>query len=139
MAQRQEAAVVTCGMLTLATNPAKVLLPWDGGIVRRVRIYISAGHAGLTGIALGYGGTPIIPRFSGGYYSGDDREVVMDYDDNVPNVPWSAFMCNLDQVTHAWEVNFELDDAPNTTPAIAPTVITPADILAAGTTAMSGV
>jgi len=111
----------------------------DGGTIRKIRIVIPAGHAGLTGIALGYGGNAIVPRSTGAFYSGDDRIVDIDFTDNVPDVPWSAFLYNLDTLnTHSWEVDFDLDDSSNDLTATAPAVISPAAIVAAGTAAMGG-
>jgi len=139
MAERQEATIVTCLPSVQPTNPTKSVVLVDGGTIRKIRIVIPAGHAGLTGIALGYGGNAVVPRSTGAYYQGDDRIIELDFTDNVPDVPWQAFMYNLDTLNaHSWEVDFDLDDSANDLTATAQAVISPAAIVAAGTEAMSG-
>lgn len=108
-------------------------MPWQGGTVRRIVIVIPDGHAGLTGIALGYGHNAVIPRTGRNYYSGNDRVVQFDYADTNSGVAWSAFLCNLDLQAHAWEVDFELDETPDAGGISSPSFIAPADILAAVT------
>lgn len=138
MPTRFEQASVTCAANVVATAPTQVPLGFAGGIVRVIRIVIPDGHAGLTGIALGYGGNAVVPFGVAAFYSGNDREVILHYTDNVPGVSWAAFLCNLDSQPHSWEVDFDLDDigAQNSTPAIAP--VSSSDIIAAGTAAMNG-
>lgn len=115
-----------------------VPLGFDGGMLRVIRILIPAGHAGLTGIALGYGSNPTVPFGRFAYYSGDDREVIIAYSDRQPGVTWAAFVCNNDLIDHQWEVDMDFDDsdATNATSSIAP--LSSANILAAGEAAMLG-
>jgi hypothetical protein len=138
MPERQESAVVSCPPNTPPTNPIKVPLGFGGGILRVIRIVIPTGHAGLTGIALGYGGNPTIPFGRFAYYSGDDREIDIRYSDRQPGVQWAAFLCSNDQViTHAWEVDMDFDDTDgNVAPLITP--ILSSDIVTAGADAMAG-
>jgi hypothetical protein len=133
-----ESTVVTCGPLVPTTNPTIIPLGFDGGLVRVIRIIIPDGHAGLTGIALGYGGNNVLPTTRVGYYSGDGREIVFDYIDQQQGVTWQAFLCNGDTQAHSWEVNFDLDTISDTpTPSVL-TPLTPNAILAAGTAALAG-
>jgi hypothetical protein len=136
MPTRQNAAVVACGANRPSTNQLQVPLNFPGGYLRIIRIVIPAGHAGLTGIALGYGGNPTIPFGNQQFYFGDDREIIIDYTDNVPGVNWSAFVFNTDDLNHSWEVDMDFDEigASNATSSIVP--VSPTDILAAGTAAM---
>lgn len=138
MTTRQESTVVTCDASVVTTNPTMVQLPFPGGILHVVRIVIPDGHAGLTGIALGFGNTPIIPITPGQFYSGNDRIVTIDYVDNVPGTNWQAFMCNLDTIPHSWEVDMDFDevDVTNTSSLISP--VSGTAIIAAGTAAMNG-
>lgn len=138
MPTRFESAVVTCPVTRPITNPIVVPLGFQGGVLQRIRILIPAGHAGLTGIALGYGGNPTVPNGVDAYYSGDDREIVLDYIDNVQGVSWSAFVCNLDGIGHSWEVDMEFNEVnvTNATTTIAP--LSPADIINAGVVPSSG-
>lgn len=138
MPTRQEATIVSCGPVRPQTNALQVPLGFPGGVLRIIRIVIPAGHAGLTGISLGYGGNPTIPLGNQSFYFGDDREIIIDYTDNVPGVNWSAFVFNTDALTHRWEVDMDFDetDVTNATTTIAP--VSTADILAAGTAAMNG-
>jgi hypothetical protein len=107
-------------------------------VVRVVRIVIPDGHSGLTGIALGYGNNNVLPSGNQAFYSGNDRNIVLDYIDGQQGVAWQAIVCNLDTIAHAWEVNFDgdtlSDNAP--TPVIVP--LTPAAIIAAGTPTTTG-
>lgn len=132
MPTRFESATPSCPVTRPVTNPIIVPLGFPGGILRKIRIYIPAGHAGLTGISLGYGNNPTVPSGVNAYYSGDNREIILDYVDNVPGVNWSAFVCNLDGIGHVWEVDFDFDetDVSNATTTIAP--LSPATILNAG-------
>lgn len=138
MPTRFEQATVTCGAGVVATAPTQVQFPFAGGILRVIRIVIPDGHAGLTGIALGYGGNAVVPFGNAAFYSGNDREIVLDYNDKVPGVQWAAFVCNLDLQSHSWEVDMDFDDigATNSTASIAP--IAASTIVAAGTAAMNG-
>jgi hypothetical protein len=138
MPTRQEAAVVTCAVSVVPTNPTIVPLGFDGGILRVIRIVIPDGHAGLTGIALGYGGNPTIPFSLQAYYSGNDREVIIAYTDNVPGVSWSAFLCNGDLQVHSWEVDMDFDEINVTNASTLVGPVTSDAIIAAGTTAMNG-
>lgn len=99
--------------------------------MQRIHILIPAGHAGLTGISLGYGTNPTVPNGVNAFYSGDNREIILDYVDNVPGVNWSAFVCNIDLIPHSWEVDMEFNEinVSNATTTIAP--LSPATILGA--------
>jgi hypothetical protein len=138
MPTRFESIVVTCLPSVQPTAFRTVPFPFDGGTLRKVRILIPAGHAGLTGIALGYGGNNVIPLGTGAFYFGDDREIVLDYTDNVPGVSWAAFVFNTDSLQHSWEVDMDFDDADATNSGAVITPVSSAAILAAGTAAMNG-
>jgi hypothetical protein len=135
---RQNAAVVACSANRAATNRLQVPLGFPGGILRIIRIVIPAGHAGLTGIALGYGGNNVVPVGTQQYYFGDDREIIIDYTDNVPGVSWGAFVFNTDDLNHSWEVDMDFDEVGATNVGATITPVSTADILAAGVNAMSG-
>lgn len=136
MPTRFESAVVSCPASVGAGNPTEVVLPFQGGILRHFEIVIPAGHAGLTGISLGYGHRGVIPFGVLAYYSGDDDIIRLDYTDTVPGVAWSAFLCNGDLQAHVWEVRMAFDEVSGGAPA--PSVpIAPADIITAGTQAMA--
>lgn len=138
MPTRSESAVVTCAPSVAPNNPTEVVLPFQGGILKHFEIVIPPGHSGLTGISLGYGHRGVIPYGVLAYYSGDDDVIRRDYNDQVPGVAWSAFLCNNDLESHVWEVRMDFDEVDNVAPSVA-TPIAPADILAAGTQAMSEV
>lgn len=110
MPQRLEINDVTAFAQTSADTPGVVNLGWPGGIVRRITVVIPDGHAGLTGIALGYGGAPVVPYTQPAYISGNDEIYHLEWLDRVPGVPWQAFVCNNDIQTHTFEVRFELDE-----------------------------
>jgi hypothetical protein len=101
-------------------------------------IVIPPGHAGLTGIAFGFGHQPIIPFTPGSYFSGDDDVIRRVYKDKNAGVPWSAFVCNEDLQLHVWEVRFDYNELPTGTTSSNPATVTADDILAAGVDAMTG-
>lgn len=138
MPTRFESAVITCAASVSPSAPTEVPLGFAGGILRHWEIIITPGHAGLTGISLGYGHRGVIPYGVLAYYSGDDDRIERDHHDTVPGAPWSAFVCNNDLQSHVWEVRFDYDEL-NTGPQSS-LVVTPTaeQILAAGASAMSG-
>lgn len=107
---RLECAIVTCPANTAVTAPLESQFTFPTGIVRHVWIVIPAGHAGLTGIALGYGHTPVVPYSNGGFVSGDDEVLDFDWRDRVPGARWAAFMVNVDAIAHTWQVRFGMDE-----------------------------
>jgi hypothetical protein len=71
---------------------------------------IPDGHAGLTGISFGFGHTPVVPVTVGAFVSGNDEVYRMDLTGYIVGPAWSAFVCNLDSIDHAFQVRFELDE-----------------------------
>jgi hypothetical protein len=102
------------------------------GIPRRVTILIPPGHALLTGIALGYGHTPLLPDNQPGFFEGDDERLVFDLDNYVNGPVWSAFVYNLDYLAHGWQVRFELDEFRTGQPVTPTTALAVQDIIKAG-------
>ncbi len=138
MPTRFESNVVVCLANRAQTNALNVPLGFAGGIVRKIRIVIPAGHAGLTGVSLGYGGNPTVPRGTNAFYFGDDREIILDYTDTVPGVSWSAFVFNTDSLQHSWEIDMDFDEIGVSNQSASITPIAPATIIAAGTTPTNG-
>ena len=138
MPSRFEAPIVTCPASVLHTAPQTIALPFNGGLVRKIGIVIPAGHSGVTGIALGFGNQPIMPLTVGTFYSGDDDDLKFDYTDNNPGVSWQAFVYNEDLQPHSWQVRFDLDEVADRAPPIVVSPIAPADIVAAGNSALAG-
>lgn len=138
MATRLEVADVTCPASTAATAPQEVALGFPGGILRRLTIVIPDGHAGLTGIALGYAHNPTMPASKGAFISGNDEVLHYDYVDQQPGVAWSAFLCNLDTQPHTWEVRFELDEVSAPAPSVSNTPIPVTDLEAATAALLAG-
>lgn len=138
MPDRVETFDVTCAASVPPANAVEVPFAYAPGIPRRVTIVIPDGHAGLTGIALGYGHQPVLPRTSGRFISSNDEHISFDLT-NYPGGPlWSAFVCNNDTQSHVWEVILELDEIPEPTPADITAPLPVSSILAAGTTALQG-
>lgn len=91
-------------------NPT-VALSVGAGIwqVVKVSVVIPAGHAGLTGIQLWYGGGAVIP-FNSGWFSGDDDVIPLELSDAFPpGVPWSVAMINSDVIAHAFQTRWEMN------------------------------
>lgn len=106
-------SVTEANAIEVATVPAGLYA------VTAVSIWIPDGHAGLTGIALGYGHNPVIPM-AGDFLSANDEVFNFTLGDDYPNgVAWSVFVCNLDLQSHSWQTRWTLDIAPvtSTTPA----------------------
>jgi hypothetical protein len=135
---RVETFDVTCAASVAAADAVEVPFVYDPGIPRRVTIIIPDGHAGLTGIALGYGHQAIIPRTVGRFISSNDEHVAFDLT-NYPGGPiWSAFVCNNDTQAHVWEIILELDEIPESTPADIVAPLPVSSIVDAGTLALQG-
>jgi|SRR5690348_1440066 len=76
--------------------------------VSKVTIVIPAGHAGLTGIQLWYGGGPAIP-YDSGWFSGDDDVIPLEPSGAFPaGVPWSVAMINNDVIAHTFQTRWEM-------------------------------
>ena len=129
---------VYCPALTLESAPVTALNIAAGNwTVDKVTIVIPAGHAGLTGIQLWYGGGPAIP-YESGWFSGDDDVIPIQPSNIFPaGVPWSVAMLNNDVIQHGWQTRWELSYLPSGTATSTPTVVTAADVYnAANLTAM---
>lgn len=88
-----------------------VIVPTVGGgkwRVTRVEIVIPAGHVGLTGIQLWYGGGPALP-YDSGWFSGDNDVIRTSLSDIYPQgVGWSVAMLNNDAIQHGWQTRWFL-------------------------------
>lgn len=124
---------VSCPANTGANNAIEIGQIGDpSSQVSSVIIRIPAGHAGLTGIALAYGHQPVIPRNTGAFLSGDDDTFSFDLTDYPAGVPWSVFVCNLDILSHVWQVTWEMETADTTVQPAAAVILPPSVIVAAG-------
>lgn len=123
MAARLETQNVTVAASVDAAAPTEIPLTWPPGIVRRITIVIPDGHSGLTGIALGYGHTPIMPNTVGAFISSNDEVLHYDINDQTPGVQWQAFVCNSDLQQHSWQIRFELDEITAEGPAPSPAIL----------------
>lgn len=122
---RFEIADITCPASTASTAPLEVALNFITGILIKFWIVIPDGHSGLTGIALGYAHQPIIPYKQPAFFSGNDEVIPVEWEDEVPGVAWSAFLCNNDLISHSWEVRFQYREVAVTA---TPTNTQPLDI-----------
>jgi hypothetical protein len=112
MPARVEVIDITCP--ASQATALEIALPFNPGVPRKVTIIIPDGHSGLTGISLGYGHMPVIPRSKNAYFSGNDEVIPLDLS-NYPDGPaWQAFVVNSDLQIHSWEVRFELDEIGST-------------------------
>lgn len=116
MADRVEVGTVTAAAGTLVSAPATVDLSFPPGTVSEVEIVIPAGHAGLTGIALGQGGQVVIPATAGAYIIGDSDVIRWPLDGFLDNGSWFAQAYNTDVFDHQWFVRFLVTE---TAPVIA--------------------
>src|SRR4051812_24349081 len=110
MPDRVEVQDISCPAGTATSSPLETALTGvvDCQVVK-VTIRIPAGHAGLTGIALGYGHNAVLPRTRGRFISGDDEIIEYDMSNYITGPQWAAFTVNADTISHAWEVRFEVD------------------------------
>ena len=133
MPDRVNVLDVTCPASTPTTAPMEVPFPgMQPGIPRRVTILIPPGHALMTGIALGYGHTPLLPENQPGFFTGDDERLVFELDNYVNGPIWSAFVCNLDYIAHSWQVRMEMDEFSTGQPVTPTTQLAVQDIIKAG-------
>lgn len=111
MPDRLEVQDITCpaGVPVGAPVEVEVVNVFACQVVR-LTIRIPPGHAGRTGIALGYGHQAVFPRTRGAFISGDDEVIVYDLSNYPPGPQWQAFVCNTDTQPHTWEVRFEVDE-----------------------------
>lgn len=94
--------------VTVSAPTVTPMIPAGAWVVDKVSIVIPAGHAGLTGIQLWYGGGPAIPYLSG-WFSGDDDVIPLELSDIFPQgVPWSVAMINSDVMAHSFQTRWEL-------------------------------
>jgi hypothetical protein len=101
---------VTCAPGVPSTLPTVVVLPNSSVLnLTAVTIVIPDGHAGLTGIALGFAGNAVIPFNAGAYISGNNEVIPYVIKAQPPGVTWSAFLCNNDVIPHTWEVRMSFD------------------------------
>lgn len=128
---------MTCAPGVSAAAPTEVNLDGVNACsIVRVTLRIPAGHAGKTGIALGYGHQAVLPRTAGRFISGDDEVVVYDMSNYADGPQWQAFLINADTIPHTWEVRVEVDElvSPGAVPLRVP--IDPLDLMAAGSAAV---
>lgn len=135
MPDRVEVHDVTCAASVPATAPTEIAFNDAPANLRRVTIVIPDGHSGLTGIALGYGHVPIIPRTTGAFISGNDEVIHFDLSNYPIGPPWSAFVCNSDLQSHSWEIRLEYDEIVDGTPTHDVQPLTAADIYSAAANA----
>lgn len=111
MPDRVEVQNVVCAANVPASTPTEVLLKNVVACqIVRITLRVPAGHAGLTGIAFGYGHQPIVPRDGGAFISSDNETMVFDLRDHTPGPQWSAFTFNTDVQPHTWQVRIEVDE-----------------------------
>lgn len=132
MPDRVEVQDLTCNAGVTTANPTEIAL---SGVVAcqvvRLTIRIPPGHAGLTGIAFGYGHNPVLPRTAGRFISSDDEVIVYDMQNYPPGPQWEAFLVNQDTIAHSWEVRIEVDELRAFVPASLVQPISSTDITAA--------
>lgn len=138
MPERMDIVNVTCAPLVLDTAPVEVafarIFP---GVPRKFTIVIPDGHAGLTGISLGFGHQPVIPSGSGDFISGNDESIPIELKSYPAGPMWSAFVYNLDTTAHSWQVRFEQDEIRLPVAPTATKALNPLDIVAAGAIALN--
>lgn len=117
---------VTCPAGTPASAPLETVLVGVVGVkVIRFIVVMPAGHAGTTGIALGYGHNAVLP-YSGGFVSGDGEVLDFELTTAYPDGPqWSAFTCNTDTQAHSWQVRAEVNNLVVTPVAVMPQPLAP--------------
>ncbi len=106
---------------TPKTAPVRQALAFSEAAVVRVQVVIPAGHIGLTGFRLDYGGQQIIPFTSGAWVVSDGEVIDWPLENYPTGSQWQAVAYNLDKSTaHAFYFRFLLDDlfASDLTPAL---------------------
>lgn len=138
MADQLETFDMSCPALTDPSAPVVIPL-YEGGIytVTAAQIVIPDGPSGLTGIALGFGGTAVVPRNPGAFISGNAENLHFDLSYYPAGVPWQAFLCNNDIRTHYWQVRLLLDLITTSVASVSPNPI-PVSLIYAAAAATAG-
>lgn len=125
---------VTCPESTTTAAPATDDLDQFNLTLARIGLVIPDGHAGLTGIAFGYGGNAVVPVNTGAYFSGNDESLWLDLYGYPDGVPWTVWMINNDLQPHSWQVRCQYIALAGPTTATITQPISTADIYAAANT-----
>lgn len=129
MPDRVEVQNITCPPGTTTSAPLEtVLVGVVACIVVRFIVSVPPGHAGTTGIAIGYGHNAVLPR-GGGFISGDQLTLDFELSARYPAGPqYQAFTCNTDTQAHTWQVVSELIDTAAPVSMLPPQPIQPSII-----------
>lgn len=105
---------------TSPAQPTVVNLPMPARKVIGIEIVIPDGPRGVSGIALGAAGTPILPSNAGAYIVTNNEVVHWQYAKGIESGAWQAFVYNTGIFQHTYQVRFLMNllgGANSTTPA----------------------
>lgn len=106
---------------TPKTAPTRLAMAFSEAEVVRVQVVIPAGHIGLTGFRLDYGGQQVIPFTAGAWVTSDGEVIDWPLERYPTGSQWQAVGYNLDKTTaHSFYFRFLLDDlvGPDPTPGL---------------------
>ena len=83
-----------------------------------VRVIIPAGHAALTGFAITWGGTQVVPYGTGTWITGDDEIIDYPWKDEVTAGGLVVTGYNLDIFPHTFYLRWTLTDRAAASPVI---------------------
>ncbi len=112
MAREVRNFAVTVPAGTQASAPQVTALTMPARIVRRVRVRVPPGPAGLVGWALGAAGQRVLPWGPNQWIVADNEAIVWDLDDQITSGAWQLQAYNTGVYAHTLYVTFELDPPP---------------------------
>lgn len=80
------------------------------GIVRRVELYVPAGHAGLTEWSFWFGQAQLLPKTAGSRVVANDKQFEWDVEDAPEGSGYRSLITNTDVLPHRFYVEVWLDE-----------------------------
>lgn len=137
MPERVEIFTITCPANTAQANAIEQPLAMTPGEVETVEIVIPRGHVGITGLAIAYAHTIVIPNAGAAFIIGDSEKMVWPLANYGNTGAWSAFVYNGDNRAHLWQLRFHVWEIELSRPAPIQFPIPRADIYDAGDKAIA--
>ena len=110
MSNRLYTTNFTVPALTAIAAPFSQAVPLDDVQLDSVRIIIPPGHIALTGLAIFWSGTQIVPYGAGTWISGDDEIIDYPFDGEITEFGLSCVGYNTDIFPHSFKLRWLTTD-----------------------------
>ena len=110
MAERIETFQVPVASSTPEASPVDTALTMAPGRIEAIEVFIPAGHAGLTGLALVHSGQQVIPFAAGSWIVGDGETIKWTVARFPTGDAWQARTFNTDTVPHTFYLRVLLNE-----------------------------